>query len=131
MGPSLAWSRTCLKVVGMQGANGGWLSFIPTLLFLHAAEFCDLRDVAHVLQAYSLMAFDMKAQWTVEYPHGPSMFLHTLVHLALSPDCPLALVHPGSFCRAMSSCSRGPSFIQLAMKMHPTCVSPALLFTAV
>lgn len=53
MGPSLAWSRTCLKVVGMQGANGGWLSFIPTLLFLHAAEFCDLRDVAHVLQAYS------------------------------------------------------------------------------
>lgn len=90
MCPSLARSRTGLEVAGVQGADGDWLSLTPTLLFLRAAEFCGLRDVVHVLQAHSLMAFDMKPQWTVEYTHGPSMFPHTPVRLAFSPDRPLA-----------------------------------------
>lgn len=43
--------------------------------------------------AYSLMGFDVKPQWTADYTHGLSVFPHTPVHLALSPDRRLAQVH--------------------------------------
>lgn len=54
------------------------------------------------------------------------------MHLALPPDHLLAWVHSAilGHYRAMGSCSRGPSRTQLAVKMHPTRGSSALLCTA-